>query len=216
MLRAVALAALFVVPTLSQANPHRSATSADGAYVAVADDEPPGLQILGADRRPIKMLPAPGRIASVVHAASRKSFLVGFNGAAELWEVSYDPNAEPIAEGVVHDFRLKEGTLIEGFLNPRRTRLDQPLEDLFFIQQGSLVAGVQRDGAHVVVIQLDVRRPIASLELPGRPRVSASRTCTMDGRRMMATPDRHDATVSIIDLDQWKVVASPTAREACR
>jgi hypothetical protein len=205
MLRTLVLASLLAGSAPSQA-------PADHRYAAIASDQPPGLQVLDAERRPIRFLPTPGRITSVLDAASRKSFLVAFEEVAELWEVSYDVNAEPVAEGTVHDFRLKEGTFVDGFLHPRSTRLDQPLQDLFFIAQGSLVVGLQRGGGKAIVIQLDVRRPIASLELPDLPQVSASAVCTKDGRRVMLTPDRRQALVRIVDLEQWQVVGSLDAQ----
>jgi len=144
----------------------RMAASADGRYMAVAYDNPPQLAILDADRRVLKALSTPSRVVAVFDAARRRSFVVAFDGALELWEVSYDPKAEPIAEGVVHDFRLKEGAFVEGFLNPRRTRLDQPVDNVSFVAEGSIVVGRQREDQHCVVIQLDVRRAIARLAPP--------------------------------------------------
>lgn len=164
VLREPFIAALLVISASAgaQPGPQRSAVSADGRYAAVAKDDPPALVILDADRRTLKTLPAPSRVITVLDAARRRSFIIAFDNALELWEVSYDPKAEPIAEGVVHDFRLKEGTFVEGFLNPRRTKLDQPLESAFFVAERSVVIGRQRAAGNCVVLQLDVRRAIAT------------------------------------------------------
>ena len=68
-------------------------------------------------------------VAGVFDAPPRRSFVVVFDSLPELWEISYDPQAEPIYQGLVHDYRLREGIAEPGFLNARRTRLDAPLRD---------------------------------------------------------------------------------------
>lgn len=151
------MALRFLIPFAAAAG---SAVSAEGRYTALASENPPALTILDANGRTLKTLAAPSRITTVLDASRRKSFVVAFEGALELWEVSYDPKAEPIAEGVVHDFRLKEGSFREGFLNPRRTQLDQPIDGVSFKDEGSLVVGRERAAGNCVVIQLDVRRAI--------------------------------------------------------
>jgi hypothetical protein len=78
--------------------------------------------------------------------------------------VSYDPTAEDIAVGMVHDFQYKEGAFIPGYLNPRRSYLPQPVADFAFIQDYSeFVATVDATGKRVRV-NLDVRRQIADLD----------------------------------------------------
>ena len=36
----------------------------------------------------------------------------------EIWEISYDPDAKPIFDGYVHDYKMGEGVALAGYLNP--------------------------------------------------------------------------------------------------
>ena len=86
----------------------------------------------------------------------------------ELWEISYDPKAEPIYDGLVHDYKMGEAIAKPGFLGVRRTPLDEPLDDFFFDQSYRHVLGATRPKAATAaptaqVVNLDVapqdRRP---------------------------------------------------------
>jgi hypothetical protein len=61
------------------------------------------------------------RVSAVYDAAPRKSFVAALKDVPEVWEISYDPNAEPIAEGLVHDYQYKEGHFKPAMFSPRRT-----------------------------------------------------------------------------------------------
>jgi hypothetical protein len=143
----------------------------------------------------------------VYDAAPRRSFVAALKDVPELWEISYDPKAEPIAGGLVHDYRSKEGEFVPGFLNARRTRLDQVLDDFFFTPDFRLVVGASRDGRRGQVVHLDVRRAIAEVDLPGLPHLASGITWERRGRRVMATPNLREGVVSVIDVDGWKTVA---------
>lgn len=184
------------------------AVSSDGKFIAVASSAPPALLILDADLKLRKTLPSFSVAPAVYDAGRRRSFVVSFEDVPELWEVSYDPAAQPIAEGLVHDFSLKEGSFVEGFLNPRRTRLERPLGDLYFAHGGSQAIGAERGSALSRVVQLDVRRAIA--QLPGR--LFAGATWLRNGRRLIAARDARKGGVTIIDAEDWKVEKQiPTA-----
>jgi hypothetical protein len=101
---------------------------------------------------------------------------------------------------------MKEGAFVPGFLNPRRTRLEEPLEDFFFTPGYSEVVGAQRDGRRGQVVNLDVRRAIATLELPGLPHLGSGITWERDGRRVMATPNLREGLVTVVDVATWKTV----------
>lgn len=57
----------------------------------------------------------------------------------------------------------------QGKLNPRRTRLEEVLHDIAFAPGGWELLGSPRDGHPARVVNLDVRRAIVSLPLPGKP-----------------------------------------------
>ena len=193
-------------------NTRNAAVSSDGRYVAVANYLPHTLSLFDSDLNLVKIMEAPSRISAVYDAPPRRSFVAALKDAPEVWEISYDPKAEPIAAGLVHDYKLKEGSFVPGFLNARRTPLDEVLDDFFFTPDFAMLVGAQRDGKRGQVVHLDVRRAIATLDLPGLPHLGSGISWERDGRRVMATPNLREGVVSVIDVQTWKPVAQvPTA-----
>ncbi len=147
------------------------AVSVDGKFIVEAREQPSTLVLMDAKRNVLKahtVLDKNGktasRVAAVYDAPPRKSFVVALKDVPEVWEVSYDPTAEDIAVGMVHDFQYKEGAFIPGYLNPRRSYLQQPVAELVFTPDYSeFVAKVGATGKRVRV-NLDVRRQIADLD----------------------------------------------------
>ena len=193
-------------------NTRNAAVSSDGKYVMVANYLPHTLTVFDSDLSLLKIIEArdkdgkSSRVSAVYDAAPRKSFVAALKDVAELWEISYDPQAEAIPAGLVHDFRLKEGAFVPGFLNPRRTQLVDVLDDFFFTPDYRQVVGTQRDGRHAQVVHLDVRRAIAALELPGLPHLGAGTTWQRGASRVMAMPNLRDGVVTVVDIDTWKTV----------
>lgn len=177
-----------------------AASSADGRWRLAADGS--ALTVFDAHGQPVRRHVAPDA-AGVFDAAPRRSFVVVFDRMPELWEISYDPQAEPIYQGLVHDYRLREGIAEPGFLNPRRTRLDAPLRDLGFDSSHAFViarAPDQADGQAVLcLVQLDVRRTIAVFTLRGDPDTAAVRRVWADGREILEVPDRQGGPALRID-----------------
>ena len=139
----------------------------DGRWLLAARDVPPTLLLFDAEHRLVKSWPVtsrngqvPSRVAAIVDAPTRRSFVVALRDIAELWEISYDPKAEDFYDGLVHDFRMGEGLPVRGFLNPRRTFLSEPVESLRFDPVSTEVIGVASATPHR--INLDVRRRVAS------------------------------------------------------
>ena len=91
-------------------------------------------------------------------ATPRNSFVVALKDIPELWEISYDPQAAPLYDGLVHDYKMGEAIAKPGFLGVRRTPLDEPLDDFFFDQSYRNVLGATRpktaDGAAFALAQL--------------------------------------------------------------
>lgn len=198
-------------------NARNLAVSADGKYVAVANYLPNSVVLLDADLNLIKVIPAKSakgdassRVSAIYDAAPRRSFVAAMKDIPEVWEISYDPNVEDIPTGVIHDFQYKEGAFIKGFLNPRRTLLDDVLDDFFFTADYSEVMGASRgkdgQGGKGQVVNLDARKKTAVLDLPGMPHLGSGITFRREGRTLMATPNLKDGVVSIIDMADWKTV----------
>ena len=187
-------------------NTRNAAVSSDGKYVIVANYLPHSLVILDANLEFLKEIRTDSRVSAVYDAAPRRSFVVALKDIAELWEISYDPKAEDLPAGLVHDFRLKEGAFVPGFLNARRTKLDDVLDDFFFTPDYRQVIGASRDGKRSQVVHLDVRRAVATLELPGLPHLGSGITWERGGARVMATPNLRDGVITVVEVGTWKTV----------
>jgi mono/diheme cytochrome c family protein/DNA-binding beta-propeller fold protein YncE len=200
-------------------NTRNVAVSGDGKWLMVGNYLPHSVVLLDSELNFVKSIPAAtldgkhsSRVSAVYDAAPRKSFVVALKDIPELWEVSYDPKAEPIFDGYVHDYKMKEGIAKPGFLNPRRTPLEDILDDFFFDDSYANVFGATRpDGSGQgkgQVVNLNVRRKIADLDVPGMPHLGSGIAFDWKGRRVMATPNLKQGLISIIDTKDWKTVAS--------
>ena len=194
-------------------NTRNAAVSGDGKYVMVGNYLPHSVVILDADLNLVKVMPAldregkrTSRVSAVYDATPRKSFVIAMKDIPEVWEVSYDPKAPEIPIGVIHDFQYREGAFVRGFLNARKSFLQEPLDDFFFTQDYSELMGASREAGKGQVVHLDVRRKIVDLELPGMPHLGSGITFTHQGRTVMATPNLKEGLVSVIDIKTWKPV----------
>ncbi len=194
-------------------NTRNIAVSSDGRYVMAANYLPHTLVVLDAELNFVKLLPVrdregkkSSRVSAVYDAAPRKSFVAALKDIPEVWEISYDDKAEPIAMGVIHDFQYREGAFIPGKLNPRRSVLTELLDDFFFTRDYSEVLGTGRDGGKAQVVHLDVRRKIASVDVPGMPHLASGITWDWNGRNVLATPNLREGSVSVIDTKDWRLV----------
>ena len=198
-------------------NTRNAAVSGDGKWVAVANYLPHSLVILDADLNLKKILPVTdkdgkttSRVSAVYDASPRQSFVAALKDVKEVWEVSYNPKADDIPAGMIHDFKYKEGTFVRGFLNPVRTQLDDYLDDFYFTQNYDEVMGASRNDAKSAVsgqvVNLDARKKIADLELPGMPHLGSGISWQWQGKTGMATPNLNDGLISIIDMKTWQTI----------
>jgi len=198
-------------------NTRNAAVSGDGKWVAVANYLPHSLVILDADLNLSKILPVTdrdgktsSRVSAVYDASPRQSFVAALKDVKEVWEISYNPKADDIPAGMIHDFKYREGAFIPGFLNPQRTPLEDYLDDFYFTQGYDEVMGASRNDAKSAVsgqvVNLDARKKIADLELPGMPHLGSGISWTWQGRTVMATPNLNEGVISIIDMQTWKTV----------
>ncbi len=183
-----------------------------GDHVAVANYQPHTLVLLDGDLNLLKSMPAldqkaehSSRVSAVYSVPSRRSFVVAMKDIAELWEVSYDPQAEDMAIGLVHDFQYREGTFVTGYLNPRRIELDAPLDDFFFNRDQAELFGVSPQG-EVQVIHLDARQRIGGLPLQGRPHMGTAVTWRRQGVTLMASTNLKLSEVAVVDPQRRELV----------
>jgi hypothetical protein len=180
---------------------NRWLVAADGQDVVVYDR---GMRVktLAAKSRDGRSGPSP--VASIHHVGARRSFVIAFEALSELWELSVDPEAAPIFDGLVHDYRLGEAIAEPGYLGARRTRLDTPLRELAFDDSGAFVLGrsARDPGSQAVLhlVNLDIRRTIGRFAVGGDPDLAAVRTLQRDGRTLLSVPDRHGGQPTVLDL----------------
>ena len=194
-------------------NTRNLAVSGDGKFVMVANYLPHTLVLLDADLNLMKILEArdsegrkTSRVSAVYDAAPRRSFVAALKDIPEVWEISYDEHAEPIPVGLIHDFRLKEGAFLPGRFNPRRSVLTEYLDDFFFTPSYNELMATSRDGGKGQVVHLDVRRKIATIEVPGMPHLASGITWDYQGRTVMATPNLREGVVTVVDVKSWQTV----------
>ncbi|MEP6965226.1 MAG: cytochrome D1 domain-containing protein [Polaromonas sp.] len=198
-------------------NMRNVAVSGDGRWVMAANFLPHTLALFDADLKLVRSYPAAtldgkssSRVSAVYDATPRKSFIVALKDIAELWEISYDPQAEPLFDGLVHDYKMGEAIAKPGFLGVRRTPLDEPLDDFFFDQSYRHAIGTPRPKEGSVsqaqVVSLDARRRIASFPLPGMPHLGSGITFAWKDSTVLASPNLKDGTVTVVDMKTWQVV----------
>jgi cytochrome c553/DNA-binding beta-propeller fold protein YncE len=210
-------------------NMRNIAVSGDGRWVMAANYFPRTLALFDADLQLVRTYAAgtldgkaSSRVSAVYDAAPRNSFVVALKDIPELWEISYDPKAEPIFDGYVHDYKMGEGIAKLGFLGVKRTPLDEPLDDFFFDQSYRYALGATRpkaDGrASAQVVNLDIRRRIAELPIAGMPHLGSGITFAWNGTTVLASPnlqgstsgdksgDKNVGAIDVIDMKTWKPV----------
>ena len=200
-------------------NTRNVAVSDDGRWVIAANYLPNTLALFDGDLNLVRIYPATtldgkvtSRVSAVYDASPRNSFVVALKDVPELWEISYDPKAAPIYDGLVHDYKMGEAIATPGFLGVRRTPLDEPLDDFFFDQSYRHVIGTTRpkaDGStQAQVVNLDARRRVAGFPLSGMPHLGSGITFAWNDTVVLASPNLKDGAVTVVDMKTWKVVKS--------
>ena len=75
------------------------------------------------------------RVSAVYTAPPRGTFIAALKDIPEVWEIYYTDDHEPVYNGFVHDYRMKEGMAEKGPFPVRRIELDDYLDDFFFDQE---------------------------------------------------------------------------------
>lgn len=204
-----------VVEVRAGINSRNVAVSGDGKWVMVGNYLPHSVVLLDSELNFVKSIPTrnlagdrSSRVSAVYDAAPRKSFVVALKDIAEIWEVRYDTSTQ----GGAKKPKAKATATPPGFLEPQRTQLDDILDDFYFDDSYTNVFGATRPDDKGVgkgqVVNLNERRKIADLDLPGMPHLGSGIAFTWKGRRVMATPNLKESVITLIDTQDWKTVAS--------
>jgi len=195
-------------------NTRNLAVSSDGRYAMVANYLPHTLVLLDTrDLSPVKLFEVSdgkahsSRVSAVYNAAPRHSFVAALKDLPEVWEISYADHPLPVYNGPMHDYRMDEGLARQtGSFPVRRIMLDDYLDDFFFDPSYRLLIGAARNANNGQVVNLDLGRKIAELELDGMPHLGSGITWEYQGRTVLATPNLKKNEVSIIDMQTWKTI----------
>lgn len=173
-------------------NARRVLIARDAASGAIVRE----LAVIDRDRRS-------AHVARIIDAAPRRSFVVLLADAPEAWELSYAPDAEPVYEGLVHDFRMGEGLATRGPLARRRIVLETPLADVLFAPDYAHVVGRVAAG-ELHIVNLDVRRKIETVRSDGDPQPGAG-VAWLEGRTpVFAVPDAAVPRLLLLDGRTWR------------
>jgi DNA-binding beta-propeller fold protein YncE len=106
----------------------------------------------------------------------------------------------------VHDYRKDSGEEIRSESFPlRRIRVDDYLDDFFFDPAYVSLIGASREGRGQVV-NINVGRVVADLNLQGMPHLGSGITWEYQGRPVLATPNLKEGSVTVIDMHSWKTL----------
>ncbi len=197
-------------------NSRNIAMSADGKWLAVANYLPATLTILSTgDLTVAKVVAVAGkdgtasRVSAVYQAPQRGTFVLALKDVAEIWEIATTEDGGPYPEGFVHsnEAGVEEAIGVEkGLFARRRIAVSAPLDDFFFSPDYRNLIGANREGETGVVVNLDVGREISSLPLPGMPHLGSGISWIRGGHRVMAVPHLNDGAISVIDMEDWRLV----------
>jgi hypothetical protein len=202
-------------------NTRNLAMSSDGRYLIAANNQPNSLVILEAKNlQALKVislaetLPASKIASGVFDVAMRESFIVTIQQANnaqtnEVWEILYKDNPLPVYNGPMHDYRMGEGIAKQEKKFPiSRIQLENCtgncLKDWFIYPASGLL--ILHTDKQLQVIQLDVRRKIAEMDLPVVPTLAISSIWDNGKGLTLATPGKNTAELIIINASHWKVI----------
>ncbi|MCF6224691.1 MAG: hypothetical protein L3J22_00080 [Xanthomonadales bacterium] len=147
------------------------------------------------------------RISAVYTLPVRESFVVALTDIAEIWQISYADKPPPGFAGWVHDYRVDSGeNAIPEAFPVRVIHLNHPVLDLFVDPHGEFLVGVSAQGM-LQVIDMDLARVVAD-QIKTSPQPYPGGAMHWDYRDggLLAVPDREEGIVSLLNMDNWKVI----------
>ena len=184
-------------------NTRNHAVSGDGKTVIVGNYLPHTLVVLDADDlKPLKVIPVKdnkgksSRVSAVYTAVPRNSFIAALKDIPEVWEIFYNDVRKPVNKAVAEKDSFPVRTI----------PLDDYLDDFQFDQSYTYLMGAARNAKNGQVVNLDIRRKVADLELSGLPHLGSGITWEYQGRTVMATQNLKKAEISVIDMKTWKTI----------
>ena len=194
-------------------NTRNAAVSADDRYVMVGNYLPHTLVILDArDLSLVKIIPVEddrgnsSRVSAVYTAPPRNSFIVALKDFKQVWEINYTDHPPGGYRGSAQNDSMGEDIAEKGRFPVRIIELDDYLDDFFFDQSYQHLIGAARGSSNGQVINLNVGRKIADIDLPGMPHLGSGITWKYRDTTVLASPNLREGIVSIIDMKNWKTI----------
>lgn len=107
-------------------------------------------------------------VTVVRYLPHRRSFVLGFTTLREVWELSIDPSAPDVHDGLVHDYRQGEAIGSPGFLGVRRTQLAASVQALVTDSDNNAYV-LARTADAWWLVNLDIRRSVTRFTLATNP-----------------------------------------------
>lgn len=201
-------------------NTRNMAVSSDGKYAIVGNYLPHSVVLLDTkDLSPIKVIDVKdkagtsSRVSAVYNAPPRTSFVVALKDVKEVWEIPYsDKGGVTVYKGWAHDHRKDggEGAVenwkVEDAFPVKRIKTKDFLDDFFFDPEYINLIGTSRESHNGQVINLDAGKNIATIEMNGMPHLGSGITWDYNDKQIFASPDIKEGRVSVIDMENWKVI----------
>ena len=194
-------------------NTRNAALSGDDRYLLVGNYLPHSLVMLDAnDLSLVKVIAVEddfghsSRVSAVYTAAPRESFVVALKDLKEIWEIFYSDTPPKVFNGLAHDYKMGEGMAEQGLFPVQRIKLDDYFDDFFFDQGYRNVVGAARNAASGQVVNLDAKRKISDVDLPGLPHLGSGISWKYKDKMVLATPNLKKGEVSIIDMKDWSTI----------
>lgn len=201
-------------------NTRNIAISSNGKYAIVGNYLPHNVVILDTETmQPIKVIETKdmqgksSRVSAVYNAPPRHSFIVALKDVKEVWEIPYsDKGGVDVFKGWAHDYRKDGGEgkveqwKVEDAFPVRKIVTQDYLDDFFFDIDYINLIGASRDSHTGQVINLDTKKKIATIDMPGMPHLGSGITWEYQGKTVFASPNIKSGIVTVIDMDNWQVI----------
>lgn len=206
---------LFFVSACVTNSSRQTVSSGNDVWYLSASDEPPVLTISNTEKNQLFRQYAvlnnndtAVAINCLFEAPTRLSFLAVLADGGEIWEMSYDPKAEPVFPGLVHNYRTGqvEGiTVEEQPFARRRLNLNIDHHRLIFSPSHSEVIGYDANGS-VVVYNLDSRKLAGRLSEPKEASLLHSRFMEIDNQLVFVL-SLDNGKQRVFSAHNWRQVA---------
>lgn len=163
-------------------NTRNIAVSPDGAFVAAANQLPPGLVIFDSELRPLAAFPLDGQPSGVYYVPGEDRFVVTARDTALLDSVS------------TRDLALS------------RVELPEPFEDFVFVPGSSRLVASSRGGNRLTLYDYDENRVIATLPTQGLPHLFSACFFEREGKLHAAFNHMGAPRLTIIEMEGFRVV----------